>query len=110
MIARTAYEQLDYSPLLLFGCVLGMSAIFLAPPLLVCFAPGLPRLLGLAAWIVMALSLQPTLRRYRGSPLWGVALPAIALFYLAATLASAARHYLGRGGQWKGRVYSADKR
>ena len=109
MIARTAYEQLGYSPLLLLGCVLGMSAIFLAPPLLACFAAGLPRLLGLAAWIVMALSLQPTLRRYRRSPFWGAALPAIALFYLAATLASAARHYLGRGGQWKGRVYSADK-
>ncbi len=108
MIARTAYEQLGYSPVFLLGCVLGMSAIFLAPPLLTLFSAGLPRLLGLAAWIIMALSFQPTLCRYQRSPFWGVALPAISLFYMGATAASAARHSCGRGGQWKGRVYPRD--
>jgi hypothetical protein len=32
-------------------------------------------------------------------------LPAIGLFYLCATVASAFRHYAGRGGGWKNRVY-----
>lgn len=104
MIARTAYEQLG-SPLMLLGCVLGMGMVFCAPPLLACFAHGWPRVLGIASWLLMALALQPTLRRYRRSPFWGWALPCIALFYLGATLASALRHHSGRGGGWKNRVY-----
>jgi hypothetical protein len=36
--------------------------------------------------------------------LWGLALPAIALAYMAFTLDSAYQHGRGRGGLWKGRV------
>jgi hopene-associated glycosyltransferase HpnB len=106
MIARTAYEQLGRSPLLLLGCIVAMGLIYFAPPLLAFFAHGLPRLLGLLCWLMMASAFQPTLRRYRLSPLWGLALPCIALFYLCATVASALRHYGGRGGGWKDRFYS----
>jgi len=106
MIARTAYVQLGNSPWMLLGCVAGMSAVFLTPPLLAVLATGLPRLLGLGSWLMMALAFQPTLRRYRRWPLWGVALPGIALFYAGATVASAVRYYAGRGGGWKERVYA----
>ncbi len=106
MIARTAYEQLGNSSLLLLGCVAGMAIVFCAPPLLSLFAHGLPRLLGILSWLIMALAFQPTLHRYHRSPLWGIALPGISLFYLGATVASALRHYVGRGGEWKSRVYS----
>ena len=105
MIARTAYVQLGLSPLLLAGCIAGMALLYLAPPWLALFAHGAARWLALAAWLLMALSFQPTLRRYGRSALWGVALPAVALFYLGATIASAWRHYGGRGGGWKDRVY-----
>ncbi|MFP5208804.1 MAG: glycosyltransferase [Acidobacteriota bacterium] len=105
MIARTAYVQLRHSPLMLLGCVAGMGSVFCAPPLLALLAHGLPRLLGLLSWLIMALAFQPTLRRYRRSPLWGIALPVISLFYLCATVASALRHYAGTGGGWKNRVY-----
>jgi hypothetical protein len=44
------------------------------------------------------------LRFYRRSPLWGLALPGIALAYMAFTLDSAYQHGRGRGGLWKGRV------
>lgn len=108
MVARTAYEQLGNSPLLLLGCVAGMGLLYGAPPLLAVFAHGWPRLLGGAAWAAMALMFQPTLHRYRRSPLWGAALPAIALFYVCATVASALRHAAGRGGGWKKRVYRSD--
>lgn len=109
MIARTAYVQLGNSPWMLLGCVAGMSLIFCAPPLLALLATGVPRLLGLGAWLTMALAFWPTLRRYGRWPLWGVALPGIALFYVGATVASAVRHYAGRGGGWKGRVYAKDR-
>ena len=104
MIARTAYEQLNYSPLVLAGCVLAMALVYCAPPLLV-MAPGLPGALGAITWLLMATAFQPTLRRYRCSPLWALALPAIGAFYLCATIASAFRHHSGRGGGWKNRVY-----
>jgi hypothetical protein len=52
----------------------------------------------------MAIAFQPMLRFYQVSSLWGVALPAIAAFYLAFTLDSAYQHWRGRGGLWKGRV------
>ena len=104
MIARTAYVQLGYSPLILLGSALGIG-VFIAPPVLAAFAHGLPRLLGLLVWLMMALAFQPTLRRHRRSPLWGIGLPAISAFYLGATLASALRHYAGRDGQWKSRAY-----
>jgi hopene-associated glycosyltransferase HpnB len=107
MIARTAYVQLGCSPLLLLGCMAGMSLLYGAPPLLAICAHGLARPLGVLAWAAMALAFQPTLRRYRLTPFWGAALPLIALFYLGATFASALRHHAGRGGGWKNRVYPA---
>jgi hopene-associated glycosyltransferase HpnB len=104
MVARSAYAQLGYSPLLLAGTVLGMVLTYLAAPLLALLASGLPQLIGLGVWLMMAISFQPILRFYRLSPLWGVALPAIALVYMAFTLDSAYQHVRGRGGLWKGRV------
>jgi hopene-associated glycosyltransferase HpnB len=104
MIARTAYVQLCHSPLLLLIACIGMLLVFVAPPLLL-FAPGWPSLLAAITWSMMAFTFLPTLRRYRLLPLWSFALPAISLFYLGATLASAIRHYQGKGGAWKDRVY-----
>jgi hopene-associated glycosyltransferase HpnB len=104
MISRSAYAQLQYSPLLLAGTIAGLALTFLAPLLLAIFAEGWPRDLGLAAYLGMAVSMVPTLRFYRLSPLWGLALPVIAAVYGAYTLDSAYQHARRRGGQWKGRV------
>jgi hopene-associated glycosyltransferase HpnB len=104
MVARTAYAQLRYSPLLLAGTVLGLAVTYLAPVLFAVFGGGLARILGIAAWLLMALAFQPILRFYRASPLWGLALPAIAAVYMAFTLDSAYQHARGRGGMWKGRA------
>ncbi len=104
MVARSAYAQLRYSPLLLIATLAGMGLVYLAPPLLALFAPEPARFAGAAAWILMTLAFQPTLHFYRRSPLWGVVLPAIALFYVGATLMSAVHHWQGRGGMWKGRA------
>jgi len=106
MIARSAYAQLGYSPWLLAATTAGMALVFLAPPPFALFAGGFARWLGLAAWLLMALSFQPTLRFYRLSPLWGIALPGIALLYILYTFDSAWRHLRRRGGEWKGRVHA----
>ena len=104
MIARSAYAQLKYSPLLLAATVLGMVLTYLVPPLAALFAHGLAQLLGALAWALMAISFQPILRVYRLSPLWGVALPAISLLFMLYTLDSAYQYAAGKGGSWKGRV------
>ncbi len=104
MVARSAYAQLNYSPLLLAATTVGMALTYLAPPALALFADGAARGCGIAAWALMALSFLPMLRFYGLSPLWSVALPLTAFLYMLYTLDSAFQYAAGRGGQWKGRV------
>jgi hopene-associated glycosyltransferase HpnB len=104
MVSRTAYAQLGYSLLVLAGTVAGMAMTYLAPPLLAVFASSPAQWLGILAWFLMVLSFQPTLRLYDLSPLWGLALPAIALCYVWFTLDSALQYARGKGGLWKGRI------
>ena len=105
MVSRSAFAQLHYSWAMLVLTILGLGAIYLAPPLLVVFAGGVARIAAAFAWIFMALALTPILRFYGRSPLWGLALPAIAGCYAAFTLDSAVQFLRGRGGMWKGRAY-----
>jgi hopene-associated glycosyltransferase HpnB len=107
MVARSAYAQLRYSPLLLAGTVAGMALSYLAPPLIAVFGSGSARILGLFAWALMAMAFAPTLRLYRVSLLWGWALPPIALCYMLYTLDSALQFARGRGGSWKGRIQAS---
>jgi len=113
MISRTAFAQLQYSPLLLIGTVLGLLITYLAPPLLAigaiwhgsAYAAGL----GAFAWLLMSIAYCPIVRYYRRSPLWAPLLPLVAAFYLGATVHSAVSHWRGRGGMWKGRVATASR-
>lgn len=107
MISRSAYAQLGYSPVLLVGTLFGLALIYLGPVLLTLAGQGYAQMLGLGAWALMAIAFQPMLRFYGRSPLWGVALPGIALFYAGCTFASAWAHWRGRGGMWKGRAQAA---
>ena len=107
MIARCAFAQLGYSALALIGMVLALTIIFAMPPLLLLSAAPAAMMLGGAAWLAMSLAYMPMLRSYR-CPLWiAPLLPLIALFYTAATIASAVQYWRGRGGQWKGRYQAA---
>lgn len=105
MVARTAYVQLRFSPLLLFATTLGMALTWLVPPAAALFADGPARWLGLIAWVLLAGSYLPTLRRFGRSAAWAPVLPLIAAFYMAATIGSAVDHHCGRGVAWKGRAY-----
>ena len=104
MVSRTAYAQLHYSPLLLAGTILGLALTYLAPVALTIFAGGVPQLIGLFVWALIALAFRPTLRFYGLSWFWAPLLPAIAAMYMAFTVDSAYQHARGRGGMWKGRA------
>jgi hopene-associated glycosyltransferase HpnB len=121
MVARSAYTQLRYSPLLLAGTLIGLAWLYALPPAatlagLIALAAGVtgpgpgagPAALacgaGLAGWALMSMSFLPMLRLYRLSPLRAPGLPLIALLYAAMTADSARRHYAGLGAQWRGRT------
>jgi hopene-associated glycosyltransferase HpnB len=109
MVARTAFTQLRYSLTLLLLTLLGLTIVWLVPVGALLFATGWVRACGAATCILAAASYVPTLARYNRNPLWVLALPLIALFYMAATVGSAFRHWFGTGSQWKNRAYGAER-
>jgi hopene-associated glycosyltransferase HpnB len=107
MISRTAYTQLGYSPLVLAGAVAGLAVTYLAPPLLTFAGPrGAVSGMGALAWLLMSAAYWPAVRYAKQHWFWAPLLPAVALFYLCATLHSAYAYWRGRGGMWKGRAHS----
>jgi hopene-associated glycosyltransferase HpnB len=108
MISRTAFNQLRHSAVLLVGTILGLAVTYVLPVILALGTQQPYAFLGLAAWLMMAAAYLPMVRFYGLNPLWAVTLPGVAVFYGAATLHSAVKFWMGRGGEWKGRVQDAD--
>jgi hopene-associated glycosyltransferase HpnB len=116
MIARSAYVQLRYNPLVLAGTLAGLLLLYVLPlagliaVLAIAAAGGGSPATGVAgvaafdAWVLMSVSFLPTLRFYRLSPLRAPALPLIAALYAAMTADSARRHYSGKTVSWRGRT------
>lgn len=116
MVARSAYVQLGYNPLLLAGTIVGLLLLYVAPPAgliagLAAAAAGgagpaaaFAGAAGLAGWALMTASFVPMLRFYRLSPLRAPALPLIAALYAAMTADSARRHYRKKSVSWRGRA------
>jgi hopene-associated glycosyltransferase HpnB len=104
MIARTAFNQLQHSSVLLALCVIGMLLTFIAPVMMVWSKNVQAEWTALAACMMMFLTYIPTLRFYRINILSAVTLPFAAIFYMYATLLSAWNYWRGRGGEWKGRA------
>jgi hopene-associated glycosyltransferase HpnB len=107
LVARSAFTQLGFSTAMLGVTVLSMSATYVLGPALVLFDPAPVRTVAAVATVMMLFAYQPTLKYYRLSPAWALALPAVAMFYTAATVDSAVRYWLGRGGAWKGRFQAS---
>lgn len=108
MISRTAFTQLRYSAWLLGLTVAGLTLVWLVPPWELAFGSGWNRIFGLAACALAASSYVPTLARYERNKAWVLALPLIALFYMAATVGSAMNYWRGRGANWKNRAYQGE--
>jgi hopene-associated glycosyltransferase HpnB len=107
MISRTAFTQLNYSVLLLAVTVLGLTMVWIVPPFAALLGHGWSAAFGAAACALGAISFLPTLARYRRNRLWVLALPLIALFYVAATVGSAINFWRGKGANWKNRAYQS---
>jgi hopene-associated glycosyltransferase HpnB len=108
-IARTAYTQLNYSPLLLVGTIIGMVIVYLIAPVGTIWGLVTSNWLVFSTcamtWLLMIWAYAPTLKLYKIALPWAGWLPAIAFLYLLMTIDSAVKYYQGQGGAWKGRTY-----
>ena len=106
MVSRTAFHQLKYS----LSLLLIVTAIFLtiyALPWPGLFSDStLGQTSAALSLVIMMVMYFPILRYYRLSPLWCLAVPLIALLYLAMTWSSAIAHWTGSGKGWRGRRYN----
>ena len=110
MVARSAYAQLNYSPLLLAGTIAGMALTYLVPPSWRCSRSGWAQLLGIAAWALMAISFQPTCASIGSRPCGAWRCPLSPSSSCSTHLDSAYQYAAGKGGRWKGRVQAKASR
>ena len=105
MVARTAYTQLRYSPLLLALCTFLLMLVFVVPVLGVAAAAPGTRFVAWVALAAMMASYLPVLRYYDRHWAWATSLPLAASMYLAMTWTSALRYWRGERSRWKNRIY-----
>jgi len=105
MIARSAFAQLRYSPLLLVLCTAVLLLLYIAPVVMVASSNRVIRYFSLISLAIMIWTYLPTLRFYHRSCAWALCLPLIAAIFLLMTWISASRYWRGERTRWKGRVY-----
>lgn len=109
MVARTAFTQLRYSPLLLVLCTVVMLCAFAAPVAALLFGEWSVAAVGALTLTIAMVSYRAVLRYY-GLPLaWVLVLPGAGCLFLGMTWSSAIRYWRGRRSLWKGRHYGTDK-
>ena len=108
MVSRTAYEQLNFSPLYLCFSILGMCIIYLYP-VIVTFSFGKDEfslfLLNNLTILFIIISFRPTVKFYNLSIFYYLLLPLASLLYIMMTIASAFNFHFRKGNIWKGRRY-----
>jgi hopene-associated glycosyltransferase HpnB len=109
MVARTAFTQLEHSPLRLAITVVVMSIMYLVPAVATGWGLSVGNVyataLGTVASLTMISTFRPTLTLYDMPLGWSFASPLAAVLYILMTVDSARRTWQGRGGFWKGRTF-----
>ncbi len=112
MVTRSAFTELKYSYLRLFGCTLGLLLLFFVP--ILCLF--IPLISGICQWpiavlggfalILMSITYDPTIKYFELSRIFSLTLPLAGLLYLAMTLDSARQYIWGIRCKWKDREYA----
>lgn len=119
MVRRTAFTELQYSWMRVFGTVVGMALMFVVPPLWAIGGAGMSLIdrtqelwnglplsayvmaSGLGAWAIMAVVYRPAVGFFRLPFLWCWTLPIAGVLYEGMTLDSAIRHATGLRIGWR---------
>ena len=105
MVARTAFTQLRYSPVLLVACT-GLLIVSYVVPLIGIFSSiGAIQSLSAIALAAMFATYWPIVKFYNLSFFWTFTLPLAAILFLAMTWTSALRYWRGERSRWKNRSY-----
>ena len=110
MVARTAFNQLRHSALLLLLAMAGMLLTYVLPVVLLFSGSLKLAVLGAVSYAMMCIAYLPTVRLYRVSWVWAITLPFSAVFFMVATIHSGLKYWAGRGGEWKGRAQDKARR
>ncbi len=102
MVARTAYTQLRYSPLLLILCTILLFFAYVIPLICLFYFP----LLATLTLAVMLFTFLPVVKYYDLNLLWVFGLPVAGFLYLLMTWTSAFRYHRGEKSRWKDRSYT----
>jgi len=109
MVTRTAFTQLNFSYLQLFGVVFGIFVMYAVPVIAAIsgFITGhwALGLLGAITWAIMAITYTPTIRAYGRPAAASLLMPFTAHLFMAMTLHSAWLHMRGSHSGWRGRIY-----
>ncbi len=106
MVSRTAFHQLKYSLSLLLIVTTIFVTIYALPWLGLFSNSTFGQASSALSLAIMMVMYFPILRYYKLSPLWCLAVPLIALLYLAMTWSSAIAHWTDSGKGWRGRRYN----
>lgn len=114
MVSRTAFEQLNYSLVLLFLSLFGLFLIYMFPISLIFLAPVFFSvdnifihllMINICSFIIMTIVFSPTLKFFKMKRFFALTLPFSALLYGIMTTSSAMNYFLSGGNVWKGRRY-----
>ncbi len=118
MVRRTAFDELNYSWVLLGLTLFGLALLFVTAPALLLAGVALAGAraadalslgwtwiaalggLGLASWALMAAIFRPTTKYFRLRWPWALTLPAAGIVYGAITFDSALQHARNRDEEW----------
>ena len=109
MVSRTAFEQLNYSIIMLLFSVFGLSLLYVFPVInlfiLEIKKDGWIYLINLIIFIMITSAFLPTVKFYNLKIVYIFTLPLSACLYTLMTLSSAYNFFFKDGNSWKGRNY-----
>jgi hopene-associated glycosyltransferase HpnB len=109
MVSRTAFEQLNFSIVILIVSCLGMFLIYLTPYIFLAISIfALEKelmIVSLTTIFLITLVFFPVMEFYKVSKKYLISIPFFSSLYIIMTCSSAINYYSKTGNKWKGRSY-----
>ena len=109
MVSRTAFEQLNFSIIILLICCLGMFLVYLTPYIILTISffdlEKNLMIINLLTIFLMTIVFIPIMKFYKVDQKYLAFIPLFSSLYVMMTCSSAINYYSKKGNKWKGRNY-----
>ena len=109
MVSRTAFEQLNFSIIILLICCLGMFLVYLTPYIILTISFFYLEknliIINLLTISLITIVFIPTMKFYKVDQKYLAFIPLFSSLYVMMTCSSAINYYSKKGNKWKGRNY-----